>query len=51
MREAVALARREPRPGSVVLLSPAAPSYNVYANFEQRGDDFAALARGVALPT
>ena len=32
-----------------VLLSPAAPSYNAYANFEQRGDDFAACARAVAL--
>ena len=28
--------------GGVVLLSPAAPSFNQYANFEERGDDFAA---------
>jgi UDP-N-acetylmuramoylalanine--D-glutamate ligase len=34
--------------GSVVLLSPAAPSYNSYRNFEERGDHFAALARSSA---
>ena len=26
--------------GDIVVLSPAAPSYGVYKNFEQRGDDF-----------
>jgi UDP-N-acetylmuramoylalanine--D-glutamate ligase len=45
MRKAVALAREHATTGSVVLLSPAAPSYNAYTNFEQRGEDFAALAR------
>jgi len=44
MREATQLARRLAAPGGVVLLSPAAPSFSQYANFEQRGDDFAALA-------
>ncbi len=43
---AVAAAGRAAKPGSVVLLSPAAPSYNAYANFEARGDHFRALARG-----
>jgi UDP-N-acetylmuramoylalanine--D-glutamate ligase len=51
MREAITLARERSTPGSVVLLSPAAPSYNAYTNFEQRGEHFAALARAVALPT
>ena len=44
MREATQLAQRHVVPGGVVLLSPAAPSFNQYANFEERGDDFAALA-------
>jgi len=46
MDAAVALARELAGPGSAVLLSPAAPSYNSYLSFEQRGDHFAALARG-----
>ncbi|HET9093808.1 MAG TPA: Mur ligase family protein [Solirubrobacteraceae bacterium] len=44
MREATRLARELTEPGAVVLLSPAAPSFNRYANFEERGDHFAALA-------
>ncbi len=44
MREATRQARALIEPGGVVLLSPAAPSFNRYANFEERGDDFAALA-------
>lgn len=42
---AVAVARDAAPPGAVVLLSPAAPSYHAYANFEERGDHFAVLAR------
>jgi UDP-N-acetylmuramoylalanine--D-glutamate ligase len=49
MREAAQLARRLVVAGGVVLLSPAAPSFSQYANFEQRGDDFAACAKSVAL--
>ena len=45
MSEAVTAARTLTRGGGVVLLSPAAPSYDTYANFEERGDHFAALAR------
>ncbi len=44
MREATQLAKELVEPGGVVLLSPAAPSFNQYANFEERGNDFAALA-------
>lgn len=44
MREAIRLAAELVEPGGVVLLSPAAPSFNAYANFEERGDEFAALA-------
>ncbi|HEX3617926.1 MAG TPA: Mur ligase family protein [Solirubrobacteraceae bacterium] len=44
MREATRLARTLAADGGVVLLSPAAPSFSQYANFEERGDDFATLA-------
>ena len=43
---AVAAARAVAGPGTVVLLSPAAPSYNAYRNFEARGDHFRALVQG-----
>jgi UDP-N-acetylmuramoylalanine--D-glutamate ligase len=44
MREAVAVARALGRPDGVILLSPAAPSYDNYRNFEERGERFRALA-------
>lgn len=43
MQQAVILARSMARPGSVVLLSPAAPSYDNYRDFEQRGERFVEL--------
>ncbi|MDA0171851.1 UDP-N-acetylmuramoyl-L-alanine--D-glutamate ligase [Solirubrobacter taibaiensis] len=42
---AVAYARELSVPGTVVLLSPAAPSFNTHKNFAARGDHFAELAR------
>jgi UDP-N-acetylmuramoylalanine--D-glutamate ligase len=48
--EAVAHARRVAAPGTVVLLSPAAPSYDTYKNFQERGDHFRALAIASSRP-
>jgi UDP-N-acetylmuramoylalanine--D-glutamate ligase len=44
MEEAVAQARALAGPGAAVLLSPAAPSYDTYRNFRERGAHFRALA-------
>lgn len=40
LASAVEAARGLARPGSVILLSPAAPSYDRFRNFEERGDRF-----------
>jgi UDP-N-acetylmuramoylalanine--D-glutamate ligase len=44
MAAAIALARALQRPGAVILLSPAAPSFDNYRDFEERGERFRALA-------
>lgn len=40
MRDAVAKAFHESREGDTVLLSPACASFDMYANYEERGNDF-----------
>ncbi len=42
MEKAVARAAAEAEPGDTVLLAPAAASFDQYANFEKRGEDFTA---------
>ena len=45
---AVGAAARDAEPDDVVLLSPAAASYDQYRNFEERGDDFRRLVEALA---
>ena len=45
MARAVARAAEEAEPGEVVLLAPAAASFDQYPNFEKRGEDFTALVQ------
>ena len=48
MEEAVRTARALARPGMTVLLSPACTSWDLYANYGQRGDHFCSIVRGLA---
>jgi UDP-N-acetylmuramoylalanine--D-glutamate ligase len=47
MLEAVQLARISLDTGGVVLLSPAAPSFDRYHNWEERSDDFTTIVRSL----
>jgi UDP-N-acetylmuramoylalanine--D-glutamate ligase len=47
MEEAVRLARDALEHGGVVLLSPAAPSFDRYRNWEERSEDFTAIVRSL----
>ena len=47
LEDAVELARRLARPGDVVLLSPAYKSYDMFANYEERGRRFKAAVRDI----
>ena len=40
LEEAVALAKKVTSPGNACVMSPAAPSYGVFKNFEERGEKF-----------
>ena len=47
MARAVARAAAEAQPGEVVLLAPAAASFDQYPDFEKRGEDFMAQVKAV----
>ncbi|WP_043551916.1 UDP-N-acetylmuramoyl-L-alanine--D-glutamate ligase [Salinibacter ruber] len=44
MEDALTQAQRAAQPGDVVLLSPACSSFDMYENYEERGDTFRRLA-------
>ncbi|MDE6896146.1 MAG: UDP-N-acetylmuramoyl-L-alanine--D-glutamate ligase, partial [Lachnospiraceae bacterium] len=46
LEDAVAAARTLTAPGAACVLSPAAASYGIFKNFEERGDVFQKLALG-----
>jgi UDP-N-acetylmuramoylalanine--D-glutamate ligase len=47
LEEAVSLARRLTAPGGVVLFSPACSSFDMFKNYEERGDLFVSLVQGL----
>lgn len=47
MEEAVALANRLAKEGDIVALSPASASFDLYSNFEKRGDHFKSLVQAL----
>lgn len=47
MNDAVAQARRLAQPGGVVLLSPACASFDMFKNFEDRGEKFREAVHGL----
>ncbi|MDR1240459.1 MAG: UDP-N-acetylmuramoyl-L-alanine--D-glutamate ligase [Oscillospiraceae bacterium] len=48
MKEAVFLSNKNAKKGDVVLLSPACASFDMYKNFEERGNDFKNEAKACA---
>jgi len=45
--DAVKLASKLAKPGDIVLLSPACASYDMFENYEQRGQQFTSLVKSL----
>ena len=48
MEEAVSLARKNAQKGDIVALSPASASFDMYRDFEQRGEHFMSLVNALS---
>jgi len=48
MQDAVLTANKLAEPGDIVLFSPACASFDMYKNYQQRGDDFKAKVNSLA---
>jgi UDP-N-acetylmuramoylalanine--D-glutamate ligase len=48
LAEAVRVATESAMPGDVVLLSPACASFDLFQNFEDRGNQFKAMVKGLS---
>ena len=49
LEEAVAEARQKAQPGEMVLLSPACASWDMFADFEERGRQFKQLVESLQI--
>ena len=47
LKEAVLFARKRALPGDIVSLSPACASFDMYKDFEARGNDFKNIVLGL----
>jgi len=47
MEDAVIKASKLAKSGEIVLLSPACASFDLFRNYEHRGDEFRRLAQGI----
>jgi UDP-N-acetylmuramoylalanine--D-glutamate ligase len=47
LEKAVEISRRKAAPGDVVLLSPACASFDMFAHFEDRGQQFKKIVMGI----
>jgi len=50
LEDAVRWARSKARPGEIVLLSPACSSYDMFANYQERGKRFKEIVLGLGQP-
>jgi UDP-N-acetylmuramoylalanine--D-glutamate ligase len=50
LEDAVLSAKRSARPGDVVVLSPGCSSYDMFKNYEERGEAFMSIVKSLCVP-